>query len=647
MSTHPTSRPNSSRRGCWTCKRRHRTCDETKPFCLRCRQYAVECEGYGVKRVAFRSAKKKNTNKDDDSENSHQPLTTVTGTSPFPSTSSEISSPSLYSPLSNPVILSSTPIDYHQRRLLNHFLSDFAPLRSLSPLQNIFEEDIAPLALGHHHVRTAIVAVISALQQGRHSTPHPQMRHSVNAFQHYEEAVRLLRQSVDRFEKGQELISSSQGNSTDDMHACLAAAYLLTWFEVLVYDPQKWVIHLEALCGLINRSGPSLIQTTFGRRLVHAVARLDCQNALSNRGRPLLDNFWYETLESDIIYMPITVTDNMGYMGFTETGLEAMAVEYCRNLHGLLGAAAFLSYEWTSDTPRVTGDSLRERVLHVLNRLFLWYRSLPIALRWPEDIGSNPINIETLSGQEHFGDFYETETTFSHEDTHDINDRQLRRRTHLQKMILLHYYAIRVHLYHILDPVRTPRLMQLSINLAQKCLYIIRALDNNFSFPTSRAEDMATQGKKKTSTTNKTPHNTKPSQYPSDMPVSFVFACIGVVLRDPSQREWISKYLMQLGREGIWCGYERALCLHAWWRSDNAITGYGEETPNTKRLIKSIPHRHEVPNGSLATWTPEMGMGVDILYENLATGETGFDRYHFSGYIYIHSLEQRTGATDP
>lgn len=402
-----------------------------------------------------------------------------------------------------------------------------------------------------------------------------------------------------------------------------------------MYDPQKWVIHLEALCGLINRSGTSLIQTTFGRRLLHAVARLDCQNALSNRGRPLLDNFWYELLESDTLYMPITTTDDGYSFGLTETELEAMAVEYCRKLHGLLGAAAFLSYEWTSNTPLVTGDSLRERVLHVLHRLTLWYQSLPIVLRWPEDIGNSPTG--TATDQEQRGDYYERETIFSRDVPHDTIDRQLRRRSHLQKMILLHYYAIRVHLYHMLDPVRTPRLMQLSINLAQKCLYIIRALDNTFSFPAPRTETIlrATQGSKMTATAaRKSTHNTKPSQYPSDMPVSFVFACIGVVLRDSSQREWISEYLMQLGREGIWCGYERALCLHAWWKSDNSIIRFGDEdTSNTKkRLIKSIPRRHEVPNGSLTTWTPEMGMGVDILYENLETGETGFDRYHFSGY---------------
>jgi hypothetical protein len=330
--------------------------------------------------------------------------------------------------------------------------------------------------------------------------------------------------------------------------------------------------------------------------------------------------------------MPITTVDDGDNIGLTEPELEAMAVEYCRKLHGLLGAAAFLSHEWTSNTPRVTGDSLRERVLHVLRRLTLWYHSLPIALRWPEDVDNNPTDTDTLFDQEHYGDIYESETNFSREIAHDTIDRQLRRRTHLQKMILLHYYAIRVHLYHMLDPVRTPRLMQMSINLAQKCLYIIRSLDSTFSFPTPRPEGLATQAKK--TTTNKTTHNTKPSQYPSDMPVSFVFACIGVVLEDPSQREWISEYLMQLGREGIWCGYERALCLHAWWKSDNAITGFGNEGSSKKRLIKSIPRRHEVPNGSLTTWTPEMGMGVDILYENLETGETGFDRYHFSGYMH-------------
>lgn len=161
-------------------------------------------------------------------------MTAVARTSRFASKISNIPSPSPYSPLSSSGIQSSTPIDYHQRTLLNRFLSDFAPLRSLSPLQNIFEEDIAPLALSHHHVRTAIVAVISALQQSHGSNP--QMRHSVDAFQHYEEAVRLLRQSVDRFEQGKEVVISSHGSPTDDMNACLAATYLLTWFEVRTHS---------------------------------------------------------------------------------------------------------------------------------------------------------------------------------------------------------------------------------------------------------------------------------------------------------------------------------------------------------------------------------------------------------------------------
>jgi hypothetical protein len=178
--------------------------------------------------VAFRPANKKSANKGRASEKSPQLMTAVTYASPF-------SSPSPYSPLSSPGIVSSTPINYHQRTLLSHFLSDFAPLRSLSPLQNMFEEDIAPLALGYHHVRTAIVAVISALQQSHGSTPHPQMRHSVDAFQYYEEAVRLLRQSVVRFEQGKEVVSSSHRSSTDDLYACLAAAYLLTWFEVRTF----------------------------------------------------------------------------------------------------------------------------------------------------------------------------------------------------------------------------------------------------------------------------------------------------------------------------------------------------------------------------------------------------------------------------
>jgi hypothetical protein len=389
---------------------------------------------------------------------------------------------------------------------------------------------------------------------------------------------------------------------------------------VLVYDPQKWAVHLEALCGLINRSGRSLLETTFGRRLLHAVARLDCQNALSNRGRPLLEYYWYEILESDPVRLsPIIKKEDHGghSTDFTRQELEEMSVEYCMKLHGLLGASAFLSYQWTTNTPRVMGDDLRKQVTHVLHRLTLWYQSLPIVLRWPGDVDDG-----------------DADNNFPCDVPDGIIDRQLQRRSHLQKMILLHYYATRVHLYHMLDPVRIPRLMQLSINLSEKCLYIIRSLDDKLSFPIYRTNH-PTAG---TGTGNKT-HNTKQSQFPSDMPVSFVFAVIGVVFRDAPQRKWISEYLMHLGREGIWCGYERALCLHAWWQSDDTTsasisaktttTTTKSETakPFTKRLIKSIPLRHQVPNESL---TPDIGMGVDILYEYVETEETGIDHYYFN-----------------
>lgn len=37
-----------SRKGCNTCKKRHRKCDETKPACRMCEAYGLQCEGYAV-----------------------------------------------------------------------------------------------------------------------------------------------------------------------------------------------------------------------------------------------------------------------------------------------------------------------------------------------------------------------------------------------------------------------------------------------------------------------------------------------------------------------------------------------------------------------------------------------------------------------
>ncbi|KAI5962839.1 hypothetical protein CANMA_003614 [Candida margitis] len=40
------------RTGCWTCKKRHRKCDEAKPFCNNCKNTGRKCEGYEL-RLSF------------------------------------------------------------------------------------------------------------------------------------------------------------------------------------------------------------------------------------------------------------------------------------------------------------------------------------------------------------------------------------------------------------------------------------------------------------------------------------------------------------------------------------------------------------------------------------------------------------------
>ncbi|KAI1046777.1 hypothetical protein LB505_011142 [Fusarium chuoi] len=37
-----------SRNGCWTCRRRHQKCDETRPECLNCRIRGATCGGYDI-----------------------------------------------------------------------------------------------------------------------------------------------------------------------------------------------------------------------------------------------------------------------------------------------------------------------------------------------------------------------------------------------------------------------------------------------------------------------------------------------------------------------------------------------------------------------------------------------------------------------
>jgi hypothetical protein len=40
-----------STQGCWTCRVRHKKCDETRPFCRACTSRKVQCHGYGEKPI--------------------------------------------------------------------------------------------------------------------------------------------------------------------------------------------------------------------------------------------------------------------------------------------------------------------------------------------------------------------------------------------------------------------------------------------------------------------------------------------------------------------------------------------------------------------------------------------------------------------
>lgn len=60
--TKPSKKITRSRNGCFTCKKRRRKCDETKPACLNCINTGRECGGYGI-RLIFDVDDPRNANK--------------------------------------------------------------------------------------------------------------------------------------------------------------------------------------------------------------------------------------------------------------------------------------------------------------------------------------------------------------------------------------------------------------------------------------------------------------------------------------------------------------------------------------------------------------------------------------------------------
>ncbi|RDW61467.1 hypothetical protein BP5796_11359 [Coleophoma crateriformis] len=413
-------------------------CDEALPFCERCVAYGLDCEGYGSKRVAFRNQTQANT----------------------------LSSKAMVMRAKPRVAISlpSIALPAGQRSLLHDFINGFASSRALSPVQNFYKDDIAPLAMEHEHVRSAILALTAAYTNNHRGA---------ETFKSYQDAVQLFRLSL---------------KDTANRQADLACMFILTWFEILIFDPENWKTLLE------------------------------------------LD----------------------GGRDANDSNMDSVAVGACERLYGIVGATIYLNDEWMQ-SPMVDTE-FQTRAFAIIQRLDKWYASLPKELHWSDD------------------------------------NNELSRRSHLQKMILLHYYSIKVHIFHMVDPLRLG-LWNDSMVLARRCLLLIRAIG-----PPSKATQ---------------------TDYKGDLGVPFAFAVVGVYFDDKEERQWINDYLFELGRDTVWCGYERAMCLRAWWQS--SVSG--------KRLLMSRPKREDAP----WDWKPEMGMNVGILYEDLKTGTLGRDSYFLNG----------------
>lgn len=148
-------------------------------------------------------------------------------------------------------------------------------------------------------------------------------------------------------------------------------------------------------------------------------------------------------------------------------------------------------------------------------------------------------------------------------------------------------------MYHILEPVASG-LWDVSVMLARRCVLLVRDLD-------ARQQAAQSHG-----------HGC----YNGDMSILFVLAVVGVLIDDPADRSWIQNYLLHRGREILWCGYERAACLRAWWNS----LGAG------KRLILSQPDRDTCCWGA-----PTDGdIKVRIVYEDLETRQVQTDCHAFA-----------------
>lgn len=133
-----------------------------------------------------------------------------------------------------------------EQRLLHIFSADFAPRAAISPLQDVFSLDIAPMVMtaasSHTYVLAAVLSLSAAHVGSLENTSGLRLH---NAFSYYDKAVRLL-QSV------------SVPTAGEDHQAYLVTIFLLAWFDILVFDPDKWTIHLRMACSLINQNVESV-----------------------------------------------------------------------------------------------------------------------------------------------------------------------------------------------------------------------------------------------------------------------------------------------------------------------------------------------------------------------------------------------------
>lgn len=239
-----------SKTGCWTCRRRKKKCDETKPSCMNCEKNNVVCDGYEP-RQPWRGGKQKS-------------ISLRPGGIP-----GEL-----------PLLIEGIDSNTVDKLFLNHFVDRTAKVLSLTDHANPFLDMIVPMAFKHVGLMHSLLYLSGTCLVAQ--APAPNWEWEERQQHHSSRAIQLLHEDIGKSN------ADEHGNWEPISDPTIAQTLILCLQTVCAGDTEgRYRLHLDAMKTMLTRSSRQLPNEDLRLFILEFLLYHDYSSAITSGDDPI------------------------------------------------------------------------------------------------------------------------------------------------------------------------------------------------------------------------------------------------------------------------------------------------------------------------------------------------------------------------